>query len=168
MSAADVRSNDARSEFEIALVFSTKDEPAHPLLENWQLWQEWKQRFFDDHHDLAPEAAAHVLGGNVVYSETRNRQWIAVIELERIMDAEKLRPMEDGRPRPSDLSRSILRFLLWLLLGCAGGALCIPPKEPCAPGELGLDEFCCCSGAADCNAGCAGVVIRPPRSMVGS
>jgi hypothetical protein len=89
MSAADARSNDARSEFEIALVFSTKDEPAHPLLQHWQLWQEWKQRFFDDHHDLRPTAAAQVLGGNVVYSETRNRQWIAVIELERIVDARK-------------------------------------------------------------------------------
>ena len=89
MSAADARSNNARSEFEIALVFSTKDEPAHPLLQHWQLWQEWKQRFFDDHHDLAPEAAAQVLGGNVVYGETRNRQWIAVLELERIVDARK-------------------------------------------------------------------------------
>jgi len=89
MSAADARSNNARSEFEIALVFSTKDEPAHPLLQHWQLWQEWKQRFFDDHHDLRPAAAAQVLGGNVVYSETRNRQWIAVIELERIVDARK-------------------------------------------------------------------------------
>lgn len=106
MSAADARSNDARSEFEIALVFSTKDEPDHPLLENWQLWQEWKQRFFDDHHDLAPEAAAHVLGGNVVYSETRNRQWIAVIELERIMDAKSEtdggRASSPVRPIPID------------------------------------------------------------------
>ena len=89
MSAADARSNDVRSDFEVALVFSTKDEPARPLLQHWQLWQEWKQRFFDYHHDLAPTAAAQVLRGNVVYSETRNRQWIAVIELERIVDAKK-------------------------------------------------------------------------------
>jgi hypothetical protein len=96
MSAADARSNDARSEFEIALVFSTKDEPAHPLLQHWQLWQEWKQRFFDDHHDLRPAAATQVLGGNVVYSETRNRQWIAVIELERIVDAKKSNQWRTG------------------------------------------------------------------------
>lgn len=87
MSAADARSNDARSDFEVALVFSTKDEPAHAVLQHWHLWQEWKQRFFDYHHDLPPAAAAQVLGGNVVYSETRNRQWIGVIELERIVDA---------------------------------------------------------------------------------
>ena len=51
------------------------------------LWQEWKQRFFDYHHDLPPAAAAQILGGNVVYSETRNGQWIGVIEMERIVDA---------------------------------------------------------------------------------
>ncbi len=56
---------------------------------------------------------------------------------------------------------------------CAGwagdGELCIPPKELGAPDELpGLDEFCCTGGADSCNAGCAGVVISPPRSMVGS
>ena len=87
MSAADARSNDVRADFEVALVFSTKYEPAHPLLQDWHLWQEWKQRFFDYHHDLPPAAAAQLLGGNVVYSETRHRQWIAVIELEQIVDA---------------------------------------------------------------------------------
>jgi hypothetical protein len=87
LSAADSRSNDVSSDFEVALVFSTKYEPAHPLLQHWRLWQEWKQRFFDYHQDLPPAAAAQVLGGNVVYDETRNRQWIGVIELERIVDA---------------------------------------------------------------------------------
>jgi Dolichyl-phosphate-mannose-protein mannosyltransferase len=87
MSAADARSNDVRSDFEVALVFSTKYEPAHPLLQNWRLWQEWKERFFDYHRDLTPAAAAQVLGGNVVYTETRNRQWIGVVELEQIVDA---------------------------------------------------------------------------------
>ena len=168
MSAADAGANDARSGFEVALVFSTKDEPARALLEHWQLWQEWKRRFFDDHHDVAPASAAQVLGGNVVYTETRNRQWVAVIELERIFDAKN--ETNGGRassPRHIHLQRS-LGFYCCCCVGCAGGALCIPPKEPCVPIELGLDEFCCCSGAADCNAGCAGVVIRPPRSMVGS
>jgi hypothetical protein len=87
LSAADSRSNDVSSDFEVALVFSTKYEPAHPLLQRWRLWQEWKERFFDYHRDLPPAAAAQVLGGNVVYQETRNRQWIGVIKLERIVDA---------------------------------------------------------------------------------
>ncbi len=87
MSAADLHSGAARSDFEVALVFSTKDEPAHPLLEHWRLWQEWKTRFFDYHRDLPPAAAAQILGGNLVYNETRNGQWVGVIEMEQIVDA---------------------------------------------------------------------------------
>ena len=90
MSAADARSNDARSDFEVALVFSTKVRACPSSAASiGSLWQEWKARFFDYHHDLPPAAAAQILGGNVVYNETRNRQWIAVIEMERIVDAKK-------------------------------------------------------------------------------
>ena len=67
----------------MALVFSTKDEPAHPLLENWELWQEWKTRFFGYHRDVPPATAAQILGGNLVYSETRNQEWIGVSEIQR-------------------------------------------------------------------------------------
>ncbi len=87
MAAADLHSGEARSDFEVALVFSTKDEPAHPLLENWGLWQEWKTRFFGYHRDLPPAATAQILGGNLVYTETRNQEWISVIELQRPVDA---------------------------------------------------------------------------------
>ena len=78
MSAADLRSR-----FEVALVFSTKYEPAHSLVENWRLWQEWKTRFFGYHRDVPPAAAAQMLGGNLVYTETRNGQWVGVIEMSR-------------------------------------------------------------------------------------
>jgi hypothetical protein len=76
MAAADARSN-----FDLALVFSTKYEPGHPLLENSLLWQSWKIRFFGYHRDVLPAAAAQILGGTLVYSETRNGQWIGVIEM---------------------------------------------------------------------------------------
>jgi hypothetical protein len=79
---------DLRSQFDVALVFSTKYEPTHPLLENWRLWQEWKTRFFGYHRDMPAAAAAQILGGTVVYSESRNGQWIGVIEIARIMDAQ--------------------------------------------------------------------------------
>jgi Dolichyl-phosphate-mannose-protein mannosyltransferase len=87
MSAADLHSTGAGPDFEVALVFSTKCEPAHPLLEHWHLWQEWKARFFDYHRDAPPAAAAQILGGNLVYSEARHGQWISVIEMGRIVDA---------------------------------------------------------------------------------
>ncbi|HYM08363.1 MAG TPA: glycosyltransferase [Terriglobales bacterium] len=81
--AAGLPSGESRPDFAVALVFSTKDEPAHPLLENWELWQEWKTRFFGYHRDVPPATAAQILGGNLVYSETRNQEWIGVIEIQR-------------------------------------------------------------------------------------
>lgn len=82
MSAAEMRSN-----FEVAMVFSTKYEPLHPLLENWRLWREIKTQYFDYHRDVQPVVAAQILGGEIVYSETRDGQWIAVIEMQSIIEA---------------------------------------------------------------------------------
>ena len=70
---------------EVALVFSTKYEPPHPLLENWRAWERIKTKFFGYHRDVGPEAAAQVLRGRLVYRETRKGQWVGVIE----MDASK-------------------------------------------------------------------------------
>ena len=78
LSAADFRSN-----FDVALVFSTKYEPAHPLLDRWQTWTDLKRRFFGYERDLPGAAAAQILGGKIVFSEERNGQRISVIELER-------------------------------------------------------------------------------------
>jgi hypothetical protein len=71
----------ARGGFDIALVFSTKYEPPHPLLENWQAWQRVKEKFFGYHRDLLPDDIAQRLGGVVVYRDERNGQWVAVIAL---------------------------------------------------------------------------------------
>ena len=72
-----------RSHFEVALVFSTKYEPAHSLLDRWRKWEDWKRRFFGFHRDLPPAAAARILGGRIVFLEERKGQWIAAIEMER-------------------------------------------------------------------------------------
>jgi hypothetical protein len=79
LSAADFRSH-----FDVALVFSTKYEPAHPLVDRWKRWDDLKRRFFGFHRDLPPAAAAQILGGRVVFSEERKGQWVAVIEMEQI------------------------------------------------------------------------------------
>jgi hypothetical protein len=71
-----------RSQFEVALVFSTKYEPANSLLARWQTWTDLKRRFFGYHRDLPPEAAARILGGKVVYAEEHKGQWVGVIEIE--------------------------------------------------------------------------------------
>jgi hypothetical protein len=82
LSAADFRSN-----FEVVLIFSTKYEPAHPLLDRGKNWERLKTQFFGFHHDLPPAAAAHILGGHVAFLEERKGQWVAVIELERVEEA---------------------------------------------------------------------------------
>jgi len=74
---------DFRQKFEVALVFSTKYEPTHPLLDRWKAWTDLKRRFFGYHRDVPPAAVAQILGGHIVFSEARKGQWVAVIEMER-------------------------------------------------------------------------------------
>jgi 4-amino-4-deoxy-L-arabinose transferase-like glycosyltransferase len=78
---------DARSRFDVALVFSTKYQPRHTIFDRWRRWQEWKSRYFGYHVDLTPEVAASVLGGTVVYIEPRRGQWVAIIEMQKIEEA---------------------------------------------------------------------------------
>lgn len=77
----------AESLYDAAFLFSTKYEPAHPLLENWSWWQNVKMRYFGFHQDVPPEAVSKVLGGRIVLEEHRCGQWIAVIEIEKAEDA---------------------------------------------------------------------------------
>jgi hypothetical protein len=78
LSAAEIR-----SKFDVALVFSTKYEPPHPLLDRWKWWTDIKTRFFGFHRDVPAAAASVVLGGHIVFSEQKKGLWVAVIELER-------------------------------------------------------------------------------------
>ena len=75
--------------FNVALVFSTKYEPRYSLLEHWQTWTQLKTRFFGYHRDVRPWTASQILGGHMVYSDHREGQWIAVIEIDRIEEARK-------------------------------------------------------------------------------
>ena len=76
-----------KGDFDVALVFSTKYQPANAWFEHWHRWEEWKTRFFGYHRDLPPAAAAGVLGGRIVYNENREGQWVAVIDVEHAQNA---------------------------------------------------------------------------------
>jgi 4-amino-4-deoxy-L-arabinose transferase-like glycosyltransferase len=78
-----------RNRFDVALVFSTKYEPPHPLLAHWRAWDRIKARFFGFHHDLPAQVAAEILGGRIVFTESSAGQWVALIELERARDAQR-------------------------------------------------------------------------------
>ncbi len=78
LSAANFRAN-----YEAVLIFSTKYEPGPAPWDRWQAWTELKTRYFDFRHDLPPPAAAKILVGHIVFSEQRQGQWVAVIEMEK-------------------------------------------------------------------------------------
>jgi len=96
LSAAEYRSN-----YQVALVFSTKYEPPHTWLDRWPAWTRLKQHFFGFHRDIPPAFAAQVLGGHVVFSEERKRQWVALIEIDQseIVNAQ----LRDTRRRAIDI-----------------------------------------------------------------
>lgn len=77
------------SDFDTALVFSTKYEAPNTWFSQLKTWQEWKRRFFGYHRDVPPVAAAQILGGQVVYEQNRKGQWIAVITIDRIEEARR-------------------------------------------------------------------------------
>jgi hypothetical protein len=76
-------SADFRSHYDVALIFSTKYEPGPTRWDHWRKWTELKTKFFGFHRDLPPAAVAHILGGRVVFSQERQGQWVAVIEMEQ-------------------------------------------------------------------------------------
>lgn len=80
--------SDARSSFDLALVFSTKYQAPRSPFDRWRVWQEWKTRFFGYHVDLSFGAAASILGGELVYKDERQGQWVGVIRLQRIEEAQ--------------------------------------------------------------------------------
>jgi len=84
----------ARSEFDVAFVFSTKYQPRHELLANWAAWQEIKARFFGYHRDLLPEEIARRMGGRIVFHKEENGLWVAVIALDKEQDAQLRLPAD--------------------------------------------------------------------------
>jgi len=77
-----------RNDWDVALVFSTKYEPPRgSLLDRWEFWRRAHQRWFDYHRDLPPALAAQVLAGRLTWQESRGGQWIAIIEINRLVNA---------------------------------------------------------------------------------
>lgn len=72
----------ARGQFDVALVFSTKYQPPHALLQDWAAWQRIKEKFFGYHRDLLPDEITQRLGGRILYHKEENGQWVAVIAFE--------------------------------------------------------------------------------------
>lgn len=88
-----------RSNYDVALIFSTKYEPGPAAWDRWPEWSKLKSRFFGFHRDLPPELAAKILGGHLVFSEQKQGQWIAVIEMEKNEVQNAVLSKENQTPR---------------------------------------------------------------------
>ncbi len=76
------------SDYDTALVFSTKCDPPPGHLNLGQLHESADTRYFDYHRDLRPAQAAALLHGEVVWQEQRKCEWAAILHFPRIVDAE--------------------------------------------------------------------------------
>jgi hypothetical protein len=80
---------DLRADYSAALLFSTKYEPGWTVLSRWRRWARLKERFFGYHQDVPPVVGAQLLGGQIVYEQHRGGQWVAVLEMERALEARR-------------------------------------------------------------------------------
>jgi hypothetical protein len=78
--------------FTVALVFSTKYDPPHLPFSLGRRNEALDRRFFDFHHDLAPEAVAKLLVGDVEWRAERKGQWAAVLHFDRPQEAKLMAP----------------------------------------------------------------------------
>jgi 4-amino-4-deoxy-L-arabinose transferase-like glycosyltransferase len=73
------RALDERGKYNAALVFSTKYEPARPLISLGRRSAALDEEYFGLHYDLRPEAVASRLGGTVVWKREEREEWIGLI-----------------------------------------------------------------------------------------
>jgi len=73
--------------YTVALVFSTKYDPAWPQLSLGRQSEALDERFFGLHHDLSPEEIARQLGGTLVWKGADQGQWVGLIRFDRVLDA---------------------------------------------------------------------------------
>ena len=90
------RAAQATNEFDVVFLFATKWQPPYPLWQTLPFGKAIQERFFDYHEDISPDRAASMLGGRIVRYENRNNQWVAIIALEGVENAQnRLEPFGD-------------------------------------------------------------------------
>jgi hypothetical protein len=77
----------ASGQYDLALLFSTKQEPSASLLDRWPSWERISRKYFGFHRDVPAELAAELLGGRLTWERRRGQQWIAVVSFERVENA---------------------------------------------------------------------------------
>ena len=79
----------AAGQYDVVLLFSTKQTPQFSVLDRWSWWERLSRRYFGFHRDLSPEVAAAILEGRVTWQAKRGRQWIAIVSFDRVENASR-------------------------------------------------------------------------------
>jgi hypothetical protein len=79
--------------YSAALVFSTKYDPASPLLGRGLFGEAIDEKYFGLHHDLSPEEIAGQLGGELVWKRSDDGFWVALIRFNRQVEARLSPPL---------------------------------------------------------------------------
>jgi hypothetical protein len=86
------RASQATEQFDLAFLFTTKWQPPRPMWRSLPFGEALQKRFFDYHEDMDPQRAAELLGGRILRYENRNNEWVAIIAIERVENAQNLTP----------------------------------------------------------------------------
>lgn len=87
-SAAEVvKAMGEQDQFDTAIVFSTKYLPSQMQHTVSVVHMQNDAKYFDFHEDLPPGQIAHLLHGSVVWQESRQGEWAAVLRFPRAADA---------------------------------------------------------------------------------
>ena len=81
------RAAQAKEQFDIAYLFTTKWEPPHPLFKGLSFGSGIQERFFDYHADMPPQLAADILGGRLLIDSGINNERVALIAIEKVENA---------------------------------------------------------------------------------
>jgi hypothetical protein len=90
-----------------ALLFSTKYDPPHLWLGLRRWNEQFDTKYFDFHRDLPPATIARLLGGQVVWGESRKGQWVAVL---RFASGPGSRIVRYSNPAPERATNSATPF----------------------------------------------------------
>jgi hypothetical protein len=83
-----VRAAELPPTWTVALVFSTQYDPTGMPFGLDQEGEALDKEYFDLHRDLDPGVIARVLGGTVVWKESRKGEWAAVVRVDRVPAAQ--------------------------------------------------------------------------------
>ena len=78
----------ASDRYDVALLFSTKQEPPASVLDRLPWWEHMSRRYFGFHRDLPPHTAADMLGGRLTWEGRQGQQWVAIVSFNQVENAD--------------------------------------------------------------------------------